>query len=192
MRTSIRFIGLCVFALTVTAGNAGALPAQVPERVEKAGQKAGTAITDNWIKMKIYTLFVPEKALDDSDIDVDVKNGVVSLHGTVMTAAGRERAVAIAKGTDGVKGVTDNLRIAPAGKTPLRMSDGFVKGRIYGLLMNETALEGSDIDVDVNDGVVTLSGTVRSDAGRTRAVAIAKGTAGVKSVTDKLTISTRR
>ena len=181
-----------VLALIVVIGNSATLPAQVPAPVEKAAQKAGTAVTDNWIKMKVYALFVPEKGLDASDIDVDVKNGVVTLNGTVMTSAGRERAVAIVKATDGVKGVIDNLRIAPAGATPIRMSDGFIKGRIYGLLMNDSALEGSDIDVDVNDGVVTLKGTVRSEAGRTRAVAIAKGSAGVKSVTDTLTISARR
>lgn len=192
MRKRISLIGPLVFALTMLVGNSATLLGQVPEPVEKAARKAGTAVTDNWIKMKIYTLFVPEKALDDSDIDVDVRKSVVTLNGTVMTAAGRERAAAIATATDGVKGVTDNLRIAPAGSTPIRMSDGFIKARIYGLLMSDSALEGSDINVDVDDAVVTLKGTVRSEAGRSRAVAIAKGAAGVKSVTDTLTISTRR
>ena len=190
MRKRTSFISIFVMALTVLVGSSATLLAQVPAPVEKAAQKAATAVTDNWVKMKIYTLFAPEKSLDDSDIDVDVKNGMATLNGTVVTAAGQARAVAIAKATDGVKGVTDNLRIAPASAN--RTSDGFIKTRIYGQLMTESALEGHDIDVDVDDGVVTLSGTVRSEAGRTRAVAIAKGAAGVKSVTDKMTISTRR
>jgi osmotically-inducible protein OsmY len=38
---------------------------------------------------------------------------VVTLNGTVPTAAGRARAVAIAKGTDGVKNVVDHLTIGP-------------------------------------------------------------------------------
>lgn len=188
----ISLIGVSVFALTALVGSSAALLAQVPEPVEKTAQKAANIVTDNWIKMKIYTLFVPEKALDDSDIDVDIRSGVVTLNGTVMTAAGRERAGAIAKATDGVKGVTNNLRVAPAGSTPVRMSDGFIKARIYGQLTGDPALEGSDINVDVDDAVVTLKGTVRSEAGRARAAAIAKGAAGVKSVKDTLMISARR
>jgi osmotically-inducible protein OsmY len=50
--------------------------------------------------------------LDDSDIDVDVDNGVVSLSGTVKTAEGKAKAVSIAKGTDGVKNVKDMLKVA--------------------------------------------------------------------------------
>jgi hyperosmotically inducible periplasmic protein len=199
MAKRISLIGLSSFALIAFVGSFAPLLAQVPEPVEKTAQKAGKVLTDSWIKMKIYTQFVPEKALDDSDIDVDIKSGMVTLNGTVMTAAGRDRAVAIAKATDGVKEVTDNLRIAPgsstpvatSGSAPIRMSDGFIKARIYGQLTNEAALEGSDIDVDVDDSIVTLKGTVRSEAGRTRAATIAKGVAGVKSVNDRLTISTR-
>ena len=192
MPSRIFRIALFVFALTALAGGSSTLMAQVPSPVEKAAQKAGTAVTDSWIKMKIYTQFVPEKALDDSDIDVDIKNGAVTLNGTVMSAAGRDRAVAIAKATEGVKGVTDNLRIAPAGSTPPLMSDGFIKARIYGQLTTDAALEGSDVDVDVDNGVVSLKGTVRTEAGRSRAAAIAKAAEGVKSVNNTLTISTTR
>jgi osmotically-inducible protein OsmY len=192
MKTRTLFIGLLVFIAAVLIGNGATLRAQVPEPVEKAGKKIGTTVTDSWIKMKIYTSFAPEKTLDDSDIDVDIKNGAVTLNGTVVTAAGRERAVAIAKGTDGVKGVTNNLRIAPAGTTAKGMSDGSIKARIYGQFASDSALEGSDINLDVDDGVVTLKGTVRSEAGRARAVAIAKGASGVKSVKDTLTIAAHR
>ena len=64
--------------------------------------------------MKIHSLFVPEDALDGSNIDVDTVKGVVTLSGTVATEAGRARALAIAKSTDGAKSVVDKLRIGPA------------------------------------------------------------------------------
>ena len=54
--------------------------------------------------------------------------------------------------------------------------------------MGEDLLKGSNINVDSDDHVVTLKGTVMTPAGRTRAVAIAKGTKGVKRVIDNLTI----
>lgn len=43
-----------------------------------------------------------ENALEDSDIDVSVRRGVVTLTGAVPTAAARTRAESIAKSTDGV------------------------------------------------------------------------------------------
>jgi hyperosmotically inducible protein len=70
-------------------------------------------VTDGWVKSKIYSQYLTENALDDSDIDLDVAKGAVTLNGTVRTAAGRERAEAIAKATDGVKSVKNNLKVTP-------------------------------------------------------------------------------
>ena len=84
----------------------------------KAGaKKTGNAIVDSWITMKIHSQFVPEDALSGSDIDVDTEKGVVSLTGTVASEAGRARAIAIAKATDGVNSVTDRLKVVPAAST---------------------------------------------------------------------------
>ena len=44
-------------------------------------------------------------------IDVDTKNDVVTLSGTVPTAAEKRRAVDVAKATEGVKSVVDNLKV---------------------------------------------------------------------------------
>jgi hyperosmotically inducible periplasmic protein len=75
--------------------------------------KTGEVITDTWITTKIKTDMVNEDLLKDSDIEVHTNNHVVTLSGTVMTAAGRTRAVAIAKGTDGVKNVINKITIGP-------------------------------------------------------------------------------
>jgi hyperosmotically inducible periplasmic protein len=85
---------------------------ETAQDVKSATSKTGNAIGDRWITLKIHSQFVPENALENSDIDVDTKKGVVLLNGTVASEAGRARAVAIAKATDGVNSVTDNLRIA--------------------------------------------------------------------------------
>ena len=49
--------------------------------------------------------------LNDSNIDVDVDNNVVTLNGTVKSAEAKAKAVSIAKATDGVKSVNDRLRV---------------------------------------------------------------------------------
>lgn len=72
------------------------------------------AVKDGWLVMKVHSEFVDEDVLSGSNIDVDVKNGIVTLKGTVPSEAARARAIAAAKANDGVKGVTDQLRIAPA------------------------------------------------------------------------------
>jgi hyperosmotically inducible protein len=80
----------------------------------KAGvSKTGEAITDGWITTRVKGDFVKEDALKGSDVHVDTKNHVVTLTGTVPTAEGRARAVAIAKGIEGVNNVVDKLTIGP-------------------------------------------------------------------------------
>lgn len=167
----------------------------------------GKQLSDGWITMKIHGQFIGEDALDGSDIDVDTVNGVVTLTGTVTTEAGRARAVALAKSTDGVKTVSDKLRIAKDTDTQAaareagretgaaarqggrRVNDGWIKSKIYSQFLTEDSLEDSDIDLTVKGGVVTLNGRVTTAAARSRAVAVAKATDGVKDVKDSLKVS---
>ena len=77
-----------------------------------AGQTA--AIKDGWLVMKIHSEMVDEDLLSGSNIDVDVDKGVVTLQGIVASEAGRSRAIAVAKSSDGVKNVIDQLRVVPS------------------------------------------------------------------------------
>jgi len=81
------------------------------ERAKSGLSKTGEAITDTWITAKVKWFFVGEHALKGSDISVDTNNHVVTLKGTVPSAAGRARAVQLAKETDGVSRVDDQLTI---------------------------------------------------------------------------------
>jgi hyperosmotically inducible protein len=176
-------------------------PATPP--AEKQDRTLGKVLSDGWITMKIHSLYITEDALDHSNIDVDTRNGVVTLSGTVVTDAGRKRAVEVARTTDGVKSVIDTaLRIAPepsgttgaaeAGKRAGRaVNDGWMKSKIYAQFLTEDFLNDSDIDVDVAKGMVTLSGTVRTQAGRERAEAVAKSTEGVKGVKNGIKVSAK-
>ena len=183
-------------AIVGTSAGTASMPA-----ASTVGEQTRNVVKDGWITMKIHSLFVPEDVLEGSNIDVDTANGVATLTGTVPSEAARARALAVAKSTEGVKSVTDKLRIGPAekaidpkmiretGRTAGRMiTDGWAKSTIYAKFIPEKTLEDSNIDVDILNGAVTLNGTVKSEAGRARAVAIAKETAGVKSVKDALKI----
>ena len=84
------------------------------DKTASATSRTGRAMDDGWVKSKIYAQYLADwnTVLNDSDIDVDVNNNVVTLNGTVKTAAAKARAVSIAKATEGVKSVTDNLKVA--------------------------------------------------------------------------------
>ena len=72
------------------------------------------AVKDAWLVMKVHSEMVDEDVLNGSNIDVDVKDGVVTLQGTVPSAAARARALEVARKNDGVKNVVDQLRVGPA------------------------------------------------------------------------------
>jgi hyperosmotically inducible protein len=61
----------------------------------------------------VKSKFLDEDLLKDSDITVDVSDHVVTLSGTVPTAAGRARAIEEAKKVDGVHQVVDRMTIGP-------------------------------------------------------------------------------
>ena len=85
----------------------------VGEKTKDGAVKVGDEVTDAYLISKLHADFVNEDLLKGSAINVDSDDHVVTLKGTVMTPAGRARAVAIAKGTKGVKRVIDNLTIGP-------------------------------------------------------------------------------
>ena len=75
--------------------------------------KTGEVMTDAWITTRVHERFVGEDLLKDSDISVDTSKHVVTLKGTVIGRAGRARATAVAKGTEGVNRVVNRLTIGP-------------------------------------------------------------------------------
>jgi hypothetical protein len=68
------------------------------------------------------------------------------------------------------------------------LDDGGLTAKIKSKMALDDSVRAAAIDVDTVGGVVTLSGTVRSEAERARAVQLARETEGVKSVTERLVI----
>ncbi len=134
------------------------------------------------------------------DIRVKVDAGVVTLSGDVATAAQKAEAERIAK-IDGVTRVDSQIKVDPdedrsvadrvkkgLSKTGEAITDAWITTKVKWFFVGEDALEGSDINVDTKDKVVTLKGTVRSAAGRSRAVELATNTDGVRRVVNELVV----
>jgi osmotically-inducible protein OsmY len=72
------------------------------------------------------------------------------------------------------------------------ITDAWITTKVKADFINESTLKGSDINVDTNNHVVTLKGTVASLAGKTRAGEIAKTTKGVTRVVNELTVAPKK
>jgi hyperosmotically inducible protein len=86
---------------------------KVGETTKEGLSKTGEVITDAWITSRVHSKFIGEDLLKDSDINVDTKDHVVTLRGTVPSAAAKSRAISEAKEVEGVKSVVDHLTVGP-------------------------------------------------------------------------------
>lgn len=167
----------------------------------------GCGASDPGITTAVKAKLAADDMVKAYRIDVDTKDRVVTLSGEVDTAAAHAKAVELARGTDGVTSVVDQLRVS-AGVTPPgglddaaqrkaaeggavaadATGDAALTTKVKSKFLADTAVAGLRIDVDTKDGVVTLTGRVPNAAEKARAVSMARETDGVKSVVDHLTI----
>lgn len=85
---------------------------QTGREAEAKLDQAGMAMSDAAIGAAVNAKIAQDKDLDASKIDVEVNAGVVVLRGTAPSDAAVLRAVALAKGTDGVQSVSSEIKIA--------------------------------------------------------------------------------
>ena len=85
----------------------------VGDKTEDGLSKTGEVMTDGWITTRVHQRFVSDSLLKHSDISVDTEKHVVTLKGTVTSAAGRRKATTIAMRTEGVHRVVNHLTIGP-------------------------------------------------------------------------------
>jgi len=71
----------------------------------------GRTAEDDAITAKVKAAFIADKTVKAHNIDVDTNRGVVTLTGTVSSAAERDQAIAIANRTSGVNEVRDQLKV---------------------------------------------------------------------------------
>jgi osmotically-inducible protein OsmY len=162
---------------------------------------------DWWTTTKIQAKFFADKDVKGRRVNVDTKDGVVTLSGTVDSQAAKDRAEAIAKNTDGVTTVQDNLAVsgngvqgAPGAQQPVAttghgealdaLEPGWITTKIQAQYFANPALKPWNIDVTtMANGTVTLNGSVDTDAARAQAEQIARNTAGVSNVDNRLRVT---
>ena len=201
--------------------------------------KAGSDTVEDRIERRIHN----DSTLKRYDVKVSVSGDIVTLTGTVASAAERDRATRLAKvqgitrvdnqvvvdrsarGTTGAidkaaektkegtskaidkskegaekavekskEGTATGLSKTGEGvkKAGSAITDAFILASVKTRLFGEDVLKGSDINVDCDHHVVTLRGTVPSDAARARAIELTRKADGVDRVVDRLTIGPKK
>lgn len=80
---------------------------------DRGNSTIGTGVNDSWLWFKTRAALLAADDLRDSTINVDVENEVVTLRGTVASAAQKARAEQVAKSIEGEKSVRNQLTVAP-------------------------------------------------------------------------------
>ena len=78
---------------------------------KESGRTVGTGANDMWLWVKTRFDLAAADDLRDSTINVDVDKDVVTLTGTVASAAQKTKAETVAKAVEGVKGVRNQLKV---------------------------------------------------------------------------------
>lgn len=186
---------LCGLPLTVVVAQTQGAAQDVP-----VGQRLDNAAITATIKTKLMA----DGRTKAFDINVDTDGtGKVTLRGTAPTAASKAAAEEIARGVKGVTAVDNALIVAPRGSVAAKsaepatasqkleahgkhagkaVSDGWITTKVKSEFLASREVKGLDINVSTRGGVVTLAGTVPTEAMRSRAIEIASVVDGVKRV----------
>lgn len=173
------------------------------------------SVDDTALQQAVQTGFKTNHDTKGATLSVEVhaKDGVITLSGTVDTAADKQLAEAIARSTNGVKSVVNQITVTepaaattPGGATfdeqsvraearvgGERVGESSDDARIYNevrrLLVAHEGTSKRAIFLDVVNGDVTLRGRVFSTTARDEAVQAALKTEGVRAVNDKLVVN---
>jgi len=90
---------------------ARATGARIGERLAEGANRAERLARDAGLTAKITSKMALDDLVQARHIDVDTAEGIVTLRGSVASAAERDRAVQLARETEGVASVTDQLTI---------------------------------------------------------------------------------
>lgn len=170
--------------------------------MEEHAEYAESGMRDAWLDGKLETALLFNEHLNSFAIDTEVKNGVAYLSGSVESDIDKDLAGEIAESIEGVTNVENKLAVDKIKASTARDNDdrkdrsGFkqsvmnatLTARVKSKLLVNENTGGMSIDVDSQDGVVTLSGDVKSDQEKDLAGQIAANTDGATTVNNRLIV----
>jgi hyperosmotically inducible periplasmic protein len=143
--------------------------------------------TDDRIESSFKQSYVYKTYLKDDVINIESKDGVVALTGSVTEESHKSLAQETAAALPGVKHVDNRLELK--GDHPAEHSDGWLGVKVKTTLLFHRNVKAQGTDVDVKDGIVTLKGEASSPAQKELTTEYAKEVEGVKGVKNEMTVA---
>jgi hyperosmotically inducible protein len=164
-----------------------AAPPAAPQTEAKT--TVGTEIDDGAITTKVKSALMADADVKSFDIKVETSKGVVQLSGFVDNQGQIDRAIAVAKGVEGVKSVDNKMNIKTTETTVgEKIDDSIITTKVKAALLADSGVKSSDIGVVTRDGQVQLSGFVENQGQIDRATEVARGVEGVKNVINEMAV----
>src|SRR5664279_3954180 len=152
-----------------------------------AGAPLRASQTDDRIESSAKKTYVFKHYLTDDSIKTESKNGVVILTGTVSEQSHIGLASDTVSGLPGVKSV-DN-RLVVKGEAPAEHSDTWIGLKVKTALLFHRNVRATKTDVNVTDGIVSLSGKASSMAQKELTTEYARDIDNVKEVKNEMTVA---
>lgn len=154
----------------------------------------GQVVEDASITAMVKSKLLWNRHTQGLSTNVETESGRVTLLGTVNSPEAKEMAGELAADTRGVVSVDNQLAVDETEETVTErasetasgvgqsISDTWITTKVKSTLLYSSNVSGTDISVSTEDGVVTLSGTVESEAERDLAIELAGNVRGVTRV----------
>lgn len=144
----------------------------------------GTGVrTDTELARAVRDALAWDAFVPDEKISSTVSSGVVTLEGLVQTWTQRADSERVVRGLSGVRGVINQVTVSAKPVDPLR-----IKNEIEDALERQAEREARRIGVSVKDGVVTITGRIRSWAEKNAIDRVVGFAPGVRRVEDQLIV----
>lgn len=156
----------------------------ISNKIKVSYPSAVKSPSDSEIRTNVNKLLLWDSTVFSFEIDVLVKDGEVTLEGSVDAFWKKKHAERLVSGVLGVKNVVNKLAVTPTDK----YADRVIAKSITDALDRMDLVKASNIEVRVHDGVVTLAGEVPSWNAKKAVGNAAEFTAGVSSVNNLLRI----
>lgn len=140
--------------------------------------------SDNDIQSDIIDEYVWDPAVDAPDVGVQVHDGVVTLTGAVDSYTIKLAAEKAAQRVDGVRAVANDLTI----RGPFTHNDTDIARAAAGAIESRLSIPADAVEVTVQNGTVTLRGTVDWSYQRRAAEAAVEYLRGVRHVSNLISV----
>lgn len=179
-------------AVTAMLSAALALPVAAgdydKDRDDRMDRSAGEVIDDMSIAARLKAELAADPTTDAMDIDIEVDRDQVQLNGFVDSEEAIERAEEIAMNLEGVKSVENNLEVGDDYRTGQYLDDRTIQARLKTALAENDMTEARNIDIEVNDGIVSLGGHLDTQKQIDAAEKVARQVEGVRDVRNNLAV----